>query len=197
METFDDRSSGSFITDFGTGGAITGTYSNISITNADMYGGAGGAGKYAVTFNTPGYELDLSSTLPQGVNYFGLWLSALDAGNGLQIYSGSDVYNWTAADLPTSVDSAYLGNPASPWHVDGGEKFVFANFTSTSAITKVVFSGYGGGFETDNHTVGFVAPASTGLTAGVPEPGVWALMILGFGGVGVALRRKRQLTIAA
>ena len=30
------------------------------------------------------------------------------------------------------------------------------------------------------------------VTGGVPEPGAWALMILGFGGAGAALRRRRR-----
>lgn len=34
------------------------------------------------------------------------------------------------------------------------------------------------------------------VTAAVPEPGTWALMLLGFGGVGVSLRRRRSQTIA-
>ena len=29
--------------------------------------------------------------------------------------------------------------------------------------------------------------------AGVPEPGVWALMLIGFGGLGIALRRRRAM----
>lgn len=32
--------------------------------------------------------------------------------------------------------------------------------------------------------------------AGVPEPGTWAMMLLGFGGIGVAIRRRRRLTLA-
>jgi hypothetical protein len=32
--------------------------------------------------------------------------------------------------------------------------------------------------------------------AGVPEPGTWLMMILGFGGVGAALRRRRQAATA-
>jgi len=31
-------------------------------------------------------------------------------------------------------------------------------------------------------------------TGAVPEPGTWAMMLLGFGGMGVALRRRRKLT---
>ena len=35
--------------------------------------------------------------------------------------------------------------------------------------------------------------SNIGAIAGVPEPGSWALMILGFGGVGAVLRSKRRL----
>jgi hypothetical protein len=30
------------------------------------------------------------------------------------------------------------------------------------------------------------------ITGGVPEPGTWALMLLGFGGIGMAMRRSRK-----
>ena len=34
------------------------------------------------------------------------------------------------------------------------------------------------------------------MTGGVPEPGTWALMIMGFGGVGAAVRLRRKRTVA-
>jgi hypothetical protein len=34
------------------------------------------------------------------------------------------------------------------------------------------------------------------FSVGVPEPTTWALMLIGFGGMGVALRRSRQLAFA-
>lgn len=37
----------------------------------------------------------------------------------------------------------------------------------------------------------------TGGVVGVPEPGAWAMMILGFGGLGVMLRRRRALANVA
>jgi hypothetical protein len=46
---------------------------------------------------------------------------------------------------------------------------------------------------------GFTATLAlaTGLPAGgVPEPGTWAMMLLGFGAIGFALRRQTQ-TLAA
>ena len=44
-----------------------------------------------------------------------------------------------------------------------------------------------------NHTASiYENPVDFTLTAGVPEPAAWALMILGLGGVGATLRRERR-----
>jgi hypothetical protein len=46
----------------------------------------------------------------------------------------------------------------------------------------------------------FVIAAQSGLfqlVAGVPEPGTWAMMLLGFGAIGVAMRRQKKATQAA
>ena len=58
-----------------------------------------------------------------------------------------------------------------------------------------------GGYDANSH--GTIAMVQTfnqvdrsDLTAGVPEPATWALMILGFGGVGALLRRRRREAFA-
>ncbi|HEX7947292.1 MAG TPA: PEPxxWA-CTERM sorting domain-containing protein, partial [Phenylobacterium sp.] len=43
-------------------------------------------------------------------------------------------------------------------------------------------------------TLRFVSIDTTG---GVPEPATWAMMILGFGGIGAVLRRRRVLGATA
>lgn len=61
---------------------------------------------------------------------------------------------------------------------DPGESFTSASFVSTGS----------GGFA-DFKQLRLVLAAGT---PPVPEPGTWALMLLGFGGVGIALRRSRR-----
>jgi len=43
----------------------------------------------------------------------------------------------------------------------------------------------------DNGQISDFAPNASSFAASVPEPGVWALLLLGFGGLGAVLRRGR------
>lgn len=202
VETFDTVSQGgglSFTTDFGSGGVVTGSYSNVDVAAADPYGGAGGAGNFASTFS--GYSLSLSTTDPAGINYFGFWLSALDSGNTVTFSrAGTALFTFSASDLLVLVggNSAYFGNP-SPAYAgqNGAQPYVFLNFFDTNGVfDTVTFSETlaNAGYESDNHTVGFYTEESG---TAVPEPATWALMILGLGAVGGALRRRPlALTIA-
>jgi hypothetical protein len=202
--------SADFTTDFGTGGLIDGTYTGGLLTyGADEYGGAGGTGLYPEIFKTDGsYTLALSTNGVPGVNYFGLWFSALDAGNLLQFYSGSTLlYTFTPADFITLVGACngsnqFCGNPNYANHMtdssaDNGEQFAFLNFFDTDPaayITSIVFSepNGGGGFESDNHTVAYIDPITvdTGTQIYGPEPSSFGLFVAG--GILVALRLRRR-----
>lgn len=53
-----------------------------------------------------------------------------------------------------------------------------------------------GGFNAGNYEAGVYDSFAANLTGGVPEPASWALMIAGFGMVGLAARR-RMTAVAA
>ena len=214
----------SITTNFGTSGAgstITGTYTagdgkGIQINSADQYGGAGGKGNYIVAFpNTP-YTLTLTSDIKGGVNYFGYWLSALDKGNFVTFYGdqGQTLFTFNPQDVINAVNlsakpSLYYGNPNSTYKgQDGGEPFIFVNFfDTTGSFSKISFSeiNNGGGYESDNHTVGHYETMGQGTVitltnsvSGVPEPSTWAMLLLGFGGLGLAgYRRSRKAEAAS
>jgi len=188
-------------------GKITGTYSSgLVITKAGQYGGAGGSGYYADVNNSSArtnYSLTLNTDDLDGVNYFGLWFSALDAGNELQFYEkGNLVYSFTpemfiglVGDCPSSSD-AFCGNPNSKYSgQDSNEQYAFLNFFDAGGyFDKIVFSetssgGRSAGFESDNHTVGCIDPGSGTVIGAAPEPG--SLVLLGTGLLALAGLRRR------
>lgn len=202
VETFDTRLSGtSFTTDFGTNGKVSATYSNVLVNNADQYGGAGGISKYVVAFSNNPYSLKLTSdatAFPKGINYFGYWLSALDAGNQVTFYNaGVQVGSLSPSDVLAKIgsNSAYFGNPNPAFKgQDASEPFVFINFFDTNgSFDEIRFTQtQGGGYESDNHTVGFFT-----ATGSVPEPTTWGMLAAGFVLIGSGLRRRRPNSVTA
>ena len=66
----------------------------------------------------------------------------------------------------------------------------FYGFTSDTPFTSLTFNstGMNDGFGIDNVSYAFAARAPA---AAVPEPSAWAMMIGGFGAIGLGLRRRR------
>ena len=214
VETFDARSTGAgqtFSTTYGTNGVISGTYSNVDVVPASIYGGASDSsnaasgGNYAVTYASGGYQVSLATTLPTGINYFGFWLSALDQGNTVTFYNGAtQVYQFTPTDLINLVgtcpnaSNAYCGIPTPAFQGQVSEQpFAFVNFIDQEgAFDRIVFAERPatGGYESDNHTVGYVTGNSGTSVTPVPEPPSLTLLAFGFAGLALLRHRGRGTT---
>ncbi len=192
VATFDTLATGpqTFTTDFGTGGTIVGTFANVDVQAANLYGGANGVGNFASD-----YAGSFSLTFATPQTYVGMWISALNATNNLAFYSdGTLVYTFAPAQLLSFVanNPAYYGNPNANFHnQDRSEPFAFVNFTDlTGRFNQIVVSGYG--YELDNIDVGtVVSTTSAAEVFNLPEPapvGVLGVALIGLGFV----RRLRQ-----
>jgi hypothetical protein len=173
-------------------GSITGSYSGgLTVSAANQYGGASGTGYFGTVTNSS-YTLTLSASggLP-GVNYFGMWFSALDGGNQLQFFNGNTLlYSFTPATFQSLVgacpnaSNAFCGNPNANFSgKDTGEQFAFLNFFDTTGyFNKIVFTETTtAGLESDNQTVGYMNPPTpTGtIIPNAPEPGSFILLLTG------------------
>ena len=146
----------------------------------------GGTGIYTFALNTANVGFDFSffrNALP------GALVTITNVGTGADA-------TFAAALLGTIQSGA--GNGA----LQGSQQFGFGflngsidpnqdiDFNNAIDSTYRVDLTGGNGTLTDT----FFAQFGAGATAAVPEPATWAMMLLGFGAMGVSLRRRRKLT---
>lgn len=155
-------------------------------TNAFAYGATnatsgrpafGSTGNYAAVQQDGSYSITFGPT-----NVFSFAIGSLDFYNTLTLRyadGSSFTYNGGAIVNDPSFDS---GNRTSA-ETNGVVTYVV---TSGPLLTGATFTSRANSFEFDN------------LAVGVPEPAAWGMMILGFGLVGGAMRRRpaKQLKVA-
>ena len=199
-ETFDSYSPGTYANISGAMSAVGQfTSPGIAIRSADLYGGAGGTGKYLAIGSESG-TTTATLALNGAQAYFGFWWSAADSNNSLSFYSGGQLLGaFSASTALASLSSAYNGNPNGGG--DAGEKFAYINITGTSGTTfdKIVFNNAstGSGFEMDSFSVRSSPALVSGIVIpngiSVPEPSSLAMAsISGMFGCGAWLRNRRR-----
>jgi hypothetical protein len=119
----------------------------------------------------------------------------------LDLSSFSDIYDlsfiWGSVDSHNLIEflagdiviGSFTGNaifdPASGSQTDPNlnpvVRFAISG-SDVSSLTSVRLSSTGNAFETDNFAI----------NSAVPEPATWAMMLIGFGAMGVSMRRSRR-----
>jgi hypothetical protein len=143
--------------------AASGNVSQIDIAIHTLNGGANSG---AVSLWTSNFGAELGSWAFSGAPNCCGGTGAIEV-TGI---SGAHLDAGTTYQLVANVDSSFDG---------------FWNWNTTGATGNVSEDNF---VVIDNFTTG----AFDVLSGGVPEPASWALMLVGFGGAGAALRRRRR-----
>lgn len=135
-----------------------------------------GAGTDAMPM--PGsFTVDLTATAPARV--FSFVLGTLDAFNSVTLnFANSASQTFTGGQILVGDQNAStaIGSPPASGRVT-------YDFGTSDFLTSITFASTQRAFEIDS------------LASAAPEPAAWALMILGFGIVGSALRRRRRTQV--
>lgn len=138
-----------------------------------------------------GYETLITTSqtvtgLTSGQNYTLSFIMASEAFNSDQLRVSIDGGAGTIFTAPPYNPSGFNGGFWTVWVPQS------LTFKATSSSAKIQFDTVG-----NNYACCDVGLDNVSLTAAVPEPASWALMIAGFGIVGTGLRRQRMLRVVA
>lgn len=117
-------------------------------------------------------------------------------------FSGSFAFNNTLADLYNIVISSStpgISFTSATITGPGGVLSLFPFPDSTSlklANASLGVGTYTFAFAGNNANVGGALTGNVTISAPVPEAATWAMMILGFGAMGIAIRRRRRPVLA-
>ena len=180
------------------GGAIynTGGGTTTGITNSSSYvaapwtsipvaypPGSGYTGNFFADNNGDTSTWDFAP----GQHTIYLYIGSLDAGNSLTItasngttvFTGSDWTTIPGVTLPGDGDPTIMGSTSNGWF-----RFTDAGGTISSLVTAETGTDFGNSFEI----------AAIATSSSVPEPSTWAMMLLGFAGLGfLVYRQSRRL----
>lgn len=117
-----------------------------------------------------------------------------DIGLGAGSADASDLFYQTIAGVAQlNGQGGYVFNTLLGWgNLYSGSAFV-------SGLSIGAGSGFGAGFSANVDNLAFTTDAGTtrynfasASVAAVPEPATWAMMLMGFGAMGISLRRRRR-----
>jgi hypothetical protein len=205
-ETFDGITRANYTSLTTAVGTITAPAPGPRVHVANEFGGAGGTGNFLVVGSEAGQIESKQADLAFGGDeaYLGLWLSALDSQNQIQLFSGSTLIAFYNAPVVHAqlVNTAYDGNPNPAFlGQDPTEPFAYLNFIGTDGTTfdRVRFTDTFGtsGLEVDNISIRAAAIGGTlpgqpiigGIS--VPEPASVSLLTAGCVALLARSRRRR------
>ncbi len=163
------------IDDFNSAAGLSGTYSLVSGSVAGQY-----AAPFQDTTQYLAVRANETATLAisPAVKALSFYWGSIDAYNTVKFFSGAtQVGSFTGSQIPLALADGSQGNPVNNRRV---------NFSFEGAkVSSVQFSSSQNAFELDT------------VTAAVPEPTMWAMLLIGFGLVGVSVRRRNPMIVAA
>jgi hypothetical protein len=154
-------------------------------------GGQGSLGLYATPYGDATNYMAVLGGGSEAIAYsslktaLGLYWGSVDTYNTLTFYNGDTV---VATISGADVDPPMQANGGQTDYASNGYVWI----TALPQFDRVVAASSSNSFEFDN-----VIAGGTTLSAAVPEPSTWAMLLIGFAGLGYAAVRRSKVPISA
>jgi hypothetical protein len=171
-------------------GSIAGTQFGVTTASVDLLGVLNGS-FFTCTNNSGGNCLDLVGTTGQG-GIASVPTFTLKAGDTYTVNFGAILQGYDPGQGSTTF-SVGLGTLTQNETVNGTAKQFSVSFipTASQSSAALSFTTIIPGDQVHGAVVDRIILTDTAPVGGVPEPATWAMMLVGFGGIGVAARSRR------
>jgi hypothetical protein len=161
-------------------------------TSAPGIGVTGGGDTLQIDTNSAAVrEAILLSSGTPNFSLYGLKLSLIDRNDTLQVYGVNDDSSLVSLDFTGAIKSSLGGASVVNTSANSGTSVLTLD-NPTAYFSRYLFTTRVGG---DANYMGDKGQGYRidGVTGAVPEPATWAMLIVGFGLVGIAARRGRRV----
>ena len=135
--------------------------------------------------SAPDYDSGFHTTTDITVNSFTTGVHTIDYAATTKIINGTSLVRGASGQTFVSYEAVGAGYVFAIADADGASPGVF-----TAHDNAKLYCNFG------NLSCAAPGGGAPGAPGGVPEPAAWALMLIGFGGVGAVLRRRRLVAAA-
>ncbi len=156
----------------------------------------GGASDPQLDTNTPAAREGILITGSEDFSIRGLKLSYIDSDDTLQLYGVNADNSLVALGFGGIIKTGLAGAASASYSAANSGTVILSLLSPTTYYTRYLFTTRVGGETLYLGARGQGYQIDT-INGAVPEPASWAMMIAGFGVVGVAARRRRTLMVAA
>ena len=165
-----------------------------SVAAALLSGASAASAAQFHTFTTPAPDGSFSGTFGNNGVDAGLFTNIFDFAlpTGTTSFTASSSFTTNPKNDINFTSITFNGTNFNVGSTGQVEFRFLTGAAVTAGPQKLVVNGTSGGNASYAGTIAFTPAAGV-----VPEPAAWALMIVGFGGTGVMLRRRQKVAISA
>ena len=197
-ETFGAAAVGNFAS---VGGVFNAAFDGFNVTG-NNFGNYVGIATGAVSDSGPNYAIPGTFTGQKYLTWANLTGGIVSLTINFNAATTAFGFDWFNTDFSDQYSinlpggTVFSGPPFTVVTGGAANSGFFGLISSTPFTSVVITNNFNGGYISDEGMDNFITNGVGSVKTGVPEPATWAMMLIGFGAIGFALRRRTKVRVA-